>query len=92
MTTMARLNQLFCPLCGQRIHVWHTSQFDQTDSVALVVTTRWAGGVAQLGVAYVQDGEPESLGEHMVHYCNGVDQSEERGAPDVAMLRDRQPS
>ena len=77
MATIARLNRLFCPLCGQRIHVWHTSQFDQTDADALVVTTRWVGGVAQLGVAHVHAGQPELIGENMSHYCNGVDQPHE---------------
>ena len=78
MATIARVNRLFCPLCGQRIHVWHTSQFDQTESEALVVTTRWVAGVAHLGVAHGPAGEPDStLGEHMSHYCSGVDQPDE---------------
>jgi hypothetical protein len=77
MTTVARLNRLFCPLCGERIRVWHTSQFHQTESDAIVVTTRWAAGVAQLGVAHEHDGEPEPYGDGMSHYCKGVDQSDE---------------
>jgi hypothetical protein len=63
-----------CPLCGQRIHVWHTCQFDQAQADALVVTTRLVGGVAHLGVARVHAGDPELLGEQMSHYCNGVEQ------------------
>jgi hypothetical protein len=75
MTVIASLNRLYCPLCGQRIHVWHTSQFDQSASDTLVVITRWVGGVAQLGVAHVHQGEPEALSAGMSHFCSGVERS-----------------